>query len=134
MSGASRNISGDGDQLFDATSADLNNFDMIARNKQKSPDAPSSTNVKQGSESGNQKSNIAPSIDKDDQFRVTYADSVNSPFQKTGAIGASSTSPRYKGEEGKQAHPSSNPANKTAVQLDADAKNRTIGHYVVGKL
>ena len=35
MSGASRNVSGDGEQLFDATSADLanfNNFENVPRN------------------------------------------------------------------------------------------------------
>lgn len=62
-------------------------------------------------------------------------DQVSPPYSKIANAGASS--PRYKMEDNKQAPQTANTANnnpgKTAAQIAEDAKNRTIGHYVVGK-
>ena len=89
-------------------------------NPPKPSDATSTTNgnkTKKASEKSHQVGRINPAAvspsPHDDQFRVTYAESVGSPFQKTGNVAA--PSPRYKMEDSKQAPSSSQTGNKTAA-------------------
>ena len=87
-------------------------------NPSKPSEATSTANpskVKKASEKSHQVGRINPAAvsPHDDQFRVTYAESVNSPFQKTGNVAA--PSPRYKMEDSKQAPSSSQTGTKTAA-------------------
>ena len=81
-----------------------------------------------------------PLSQDDPAFRVTYNDGGFNPSTKTGskdnARRDTSNTGATRNDSQKNKAPTTESAtegNKTAAQLAEDAKNRTIGHYVVGK-